>query len=337
MKQFLITVLLLLTACSNLVEPQSESDQTLPDVTKHAWQSLQTHVGRQWTNPRGVGIGFVWEENRNLPPSERPSTEETYLKQGQIFNPYLILNAPKTTTVLVTVLLDYMQIEFELDGKRGLLHEVTIEPGGDLELPMRVDTPEEGMHDLVAIAFTDPYNKTLDPQYRSSMDSRMVGRRTVVFVGQSNHPASTLGRIWLGKAVPPNVNLSLGAAFATASSRGHPSDLDRQLYIAKVTTGTTFDYQIWVSNLYGTRASQYLLILFFDYHQVRVQDKDFLPVYLNPKEEAILDANLKIPEQAGIYQMQLIYVLDPYKSIINQEVESAFVFGSPRIAIEAKP
>ncbi len=337
MKRFLISLLLFLTACSNLVASQPGSAQTISDVTKHDQQSLQLHMGRQWIDPRGTGIGFVWEDERNLPPSERSSTEEISLEQGQLFDPYLVLNAPEKTIALVTVLLDYKQVEFELDEKKGLLHEITIEPGGDLELPMQVDIPDVGMHDLIVIAFTDPYNRTLDPQYRSSMDSRMVGRRAVIIVGQSNHPVRTLGQPLFGNVVPPNVNLSLGVAFATASGQGHPSDLERQLYVTKVPAGTMFNFQIWVSNLHGTQASQYLLIPFFDYHQIRIRDRDTLLVDLNLKEEAIIDAELEIPEQVAIHQMQLIYVLDPYKSIAKQEVEAPFVFGSPRIAIEAKP
>jgi hypothetical protein len=35
--------------------------------------------------------------------------------------------------VLVCVLLDYKQISFELDGQAGILHEIKILPGGDLE------------------------------------------------------------------------------------------------------------------------------------------------------------------------------------------------------------
>jgi hypothetical protein len=338
MQRSIICVLFLfLIGCANRVDLQPEPIQTIQDVTKHEWQSLQTHIGRQWINPQGVGIGFVWEEERNLSPSERSSTEDIHVEQGQLFNPYLILNAPEKTTVLVTALLDYAQIEFELNGKRGLLHEITIEPGSDLELPMRIDIQNEGMHDLIVIAFVDPYNKTLDSQYRSSMDSRMVGRRAVITVGKSKNPVLTLGPALAGNPIPQNVNLNLGAAFATASNHGHPSDLDRQLYIANINSGTTFNYQIWVSNLGGTQASEYYLMLFFDYHQTRIRDRDSLLIDLDPKEEIIIDSDIRIPERQSIYQMQLVYVLDPYKSIANEEVEAPFVFSSSRIAINAQP
>lgn len=334
---FICALFVLLPSCGNNVNLPLETGQGIQDVIVHTEQSLQQYIGRQWISPQGVGIGFVWGTERGLPPSDRSSTEYIHLDRGQTFNPYLILQAPTRTTVLVTVMLDCSQIEVELDGIKGLLHEITIEPGGDLEIPLKIDIPDEGAHELIVIAFVDPYNRTLDAQYRSSMDSRMVGRRAIIVVGRSDIPVHVFGPALLGNPVSEDVTLSLGVAFATASNHGHPSDLDRQLYIAKVKPTNLFNYQIWVSNLHGKRAYEYLLILFFDYHQSKIRGEDCLLVDLDTREEATIDSNIRIPESPGIYQMQLVYILDPYKSIANEEIELPFVLSSPRIAIETQP
>lgn len=335
-----LLILFLLFALAGCV-PRSpvipEQTHTIENIMQHSLQSTRPYMGKQWIQPQSVGIGFVWEEERSLDPSERSSTEDVHLRPGQVFNPYLILHTPETTTVLVTVLLDYIQTEFKLNDKQALLHEITIEPGGDLELPMQVNLHSQGSHDIIVIAFVDPYNKTLDAQYRSSMDSRMVGRRAFVTVGDSNSPAPDIEPGLRGEPMPEHVNLSLGAAFATASELGHPSDVERQLYVTTTKAGARFNYQIWLSNPDRQQTFEYALVQFFDYHQVPIQNKEFLFVQLGPMEEAILDSEIEVPGQPDVYQMQLVHVLDPYQSIAREEVEAPFVFGSPRIAIHAEP
>jgi hypothetical protein len=337
MRRFLICALFFfLVACSNKQDVQPDT-HPIQDVVKHDQQSIRAHIGKDWgIHFPEVSIGFVSDEERNVEPMKRSPNGDIHLEKGRPFNYNLLLAADKATTVLVTVLLDYKQVEFELDGKKGLLHELIVEPGGDLELPMRVDVNGEGLHDLIVIAFADPYNRTLDEMYRSSMAARMVGTRAAVFVGQNDRPVQSLEPILRGKAVPQDVTLRLGVAFATASNQGHPSDLDRQLYVAKAKAGAVFDYQIWASNLGLDRAYEYLILFFFDFHQKSIQGRDALPVSLNIDEEAIFDASIQLPKQLGVYQMQLVHVLDPYKSIDNGDVDAPFVFGSPRIAIDAQ-
>lgn len=340
-RSFVCIFFCFLTACSIAQPAKPEYTAVFQDVVKHDQESIQAHmIDKAWEEnpfPGATLMGFISDKERWTEPSKRSIKGDIHLEEGQPLDYYLSLNVPETTTVLVSILLDYKQIEFELAGKKALLHEFVAEPGGDLDLPIRLDVEGEGLHDLMAIAFKDPYNMSLDVDYRSSLHGRISGARVAVIVGQNDQPAKSLEPILEGKAVQQDINLRLGVVFATASKQGHPADLDHQLYIAQAKAGTVFDFQIWVSNQGIERAYEYTSLLFLDFHQQPIQGREVLPVYLEPDEEAIFDESVQLSQQPGIYQMQLVHILDPYRSIDKGEVDAPFVFGSPRIAIDTRP
>ena len=307
------------------------------DVIRHTVNSKQTHIssaGQQLSS--GIGIGFIWPEEDKLPPSERSQTEEIRLEKGSSFTPHLILQAGQPTTFLVSVLLDYHQVEFELDGQRGLLHEVGVEPVGDLEMPIKIDIVGNGAHDLVIIGFADPYNPSVDVNYRSSMDQRLVGRRAVIIVGEDERPTRQMPASIRGTQVPEDIQLNLGVGFATAPGRSNAHPSERQMYVTQGSPEQQFDYQIWTSNLGATRTVEYALVSFLDFHQIPVKQQQVLSLLLNPNEEAVVDNAINFPQTIGTHQMQIVYVVDPYRSIHRKEVATSFVMASPRIALIVK-
>ncbi len=292
-----------------------------------------------WGIPtRGAGLGFVWPEHRHLPPLQRPQTEEIFLSPGQPFAPYLILHVGQPITVLVTAILDYQQIPFELNGKYGALHLIPLLPGGDVELPMRIDVPGEGLHDLIVIAFLDPLDFSTDPVERLSMYARLVGRRARIRVGPSNRPAREMGPILHGAPVPRGVTLSLGVALVRPPRWpwDHPSRPGGQLTVVDGKAGQPLPVAIWASNLRGEKGADYAMLLFFNFRQIPFRGLQAWTIHLDPDTEAILTGEVVLPSTPGIYQMQVVYVFDPYRSIREREVRAPFVFGSQRIAIRAQ-
>lgn len=326
--------ILFFCGCSSAVG--GEAAPPIPDVVVHSVSAEQQHTDQSSGSAQGLGIGFVWPEARHLPPEERPQTVELELAEGEVFDPFLILSAEQTTTVLLSVLLNYEQVPFELNEQKSLLHEVVVEPGGDLELPLKVEMEEPGIHDVIVLAFADPYNTSLDYDYRSSMRSKqLVGRRARVVVGGLEAPARRLPSPVQGTPVPPEVDLNLRIAFAQAADGDvHPSQ--RQLYVATTSPGEVFDFQIWASNLGVEQETSYAVVLLFNYHQLPLKDEDLVLVHLAPNEEAVIDERISLPSVPGVYQMQMVYVFDPYLSILEDEVQAPFVFASPRIAINTE-
>lgn len=304
----------------------------IQDIVVHNGFSPEVYMDKSWVEAPGLGIGFVWLEDKDKPPDLRPQTEEVSLTEPGIFDPLLILVTDQEIPALVTVLLDFQQIDFELDGQVGLLHEVTLVPGVDLEIPLRVNIENPGMHELMVLAFTDPYNSSLDPMYRMS-ESKMVGRRAIVFVGDKRESARQFPSALPGVPIPKDVSLGLGVSFASPPTRRQPHPADQQLYVGEGKAGELFPYRIWASNYQGEAGSDYAFVIFQDYHLVPVYGNDVTIIHLEPDEEAIIDTDIKLPRETGVSQMQIVYIFDPYKSILHDEVRAAFVLHSERIAI----
>lgn len=287
-----------------------------------------------------LGIGFVWPKDVNTPPTLRPQTEEVRIKLGKPFNPLLILQSDSTDEVLVSAFLDYKQVEFVLNGQKDLLHKVEVYPGIDLEIPMSIDITEEGMHDLMVVAFSDPFNKSLDIDFRSSMTPRMVGRRAVVIVGNVDQPVLNYNNnITQGVPVPKDVTLNLGVVFTTLSNspNSHPSNLDRQLYVTTARPNQRLDFGIWASNLGGNKTVNLAVILLSNFQQVPINGNDVRLITLDPDYEVTIPTSVNLPSEKGVIQLQLIYILDPGKSILNNEVSVPIVLASPRIAVKIVP
>jgi hypothetical protein len=254
----------------------------------------------------------------------------------QPFTPGLVLvnNRATPNVFLVTVVLDYRQAPFMLDGRDGLLHEVTVPPTTELELPFRLTINAQGMHDLQIIAFDDPYNQTLDFNYRSDLFGRVTARRAVLMVGDTREPVRALDIVDRGNPVPQEVAFKAEVGFAKApipkSKALHPSQ--RQLYVDTAQPNQTYPFQVVITNV-EKQAATYALVPFLDFRQVSLAGKDVLAVHLDPGEEAIIDATIRLPEERGVHQLQLLWLFDPYHSVVRKEVLAPFVLGSPRVAL----
>ena len=105
-------VLGMLVGCSSAVDQRSELTVPVSDVTKHLSYSDGVRFTQKWVDQvphRGVGIGFVWAEYRDLPPDQRPQTEEVRLEKGETFNPFLVLFTEKP----IVSFLDFHQMALE--------------------------------------------------------------------------------------------------------------------------------------------------------------------------------------------------------------------------------
>jgi len=284
------------------------------------------------------GIGFIRPEDRDVHPFDRPQTEEFRLKEGETFAPYLgLLNGTqKLKTFLVTAILDYRQVRFELDGKDGLLHEVTVPPETDMVLPFCLSVDGPGAHDIQIVGFEDPYNWTLDEDFRMNLYGHAIARRAVIILGEDETPVRFLQPTIVGVPAVPDATFTPYICFASAATRegAHPSE--RQLYVDEALAGDSYRFQILLNNRDSETATHLLLIPFLDFHQTEIEGRDVIVADLGPAQEAIVDTEMLLPEEPGIHQFQAIWLYDPYQSVLRNEVLGPFVFGSPRIAINVR-
>jgi hypothetical protein len=295
--------------------------------------------------PAGVqgnrGLGISRPADLNTPPFERPQNVELDLAEGEPLELYLVLlnSLGRPRTFLVTALLDYKQVLFELDGRMGLLHEVVVPSPAEMNLPLRLTVQGAGAHDLIFVAFTDPYDHPLDPNVRENEQGSITGRRAVIVVDGRNTPVRTLTPAAFGKDAPPNlprVPIRIGFASAPNGQTTHPSD--RYIVLTHATPGQKFPYQIWVTNFGNTQKEtfNYALVGFLDFHQVDLVQPNVTVVQVGSGQEAILDASVDVPNTRSIHELQIVYIFDPYQSVLRKEVLMPFVFSSLRLGLDAR-
>ena len=313
---------------------------TIPDVIKHSEFSDQVIANPVPSAVQGRGVGLVRPSDLSIPPFERPQTEEFQLTSGASFAPYLILVSQDDNplTTLVTVLVDYNQTPFELDGRMGLLHEVVIPPHTELNLPLRLMIEGAGAHDLIFIAFVDPYSHILDVNRRDTELGNIMGRRAVIIVDGRQEPFKTISPIALGQDAPSNlasVPIRIGFAAAPSEPATHPSE--RPIVLAGASPGEMFSFQVWVTNFGDQLPVEYGMVGFLNYHQVPLNQHQVTAVQLGSgRQEVILDVNVMVPETAVIHEFQVVYVLDPYESILHEQVTASFVFSTVRLGLDAR-
>ena len=308
---------------------------TIPNVVQHVELSTDAREAPTWQQlPDEPGVlislGYVRPNERDLPPSERSQNIEYHLEKGEPFELLLILYSSVDTTYMVTAVLNYQQVPFELDGKFGLVHEVNIKGGIDQELPLRIEVPDSGFNDLMVIGFQDANNGSLQFPYRNSLGTRMIGARANVFVGEGITPAGGLPTAVSGTPFANDVSFTPHALLSKYDPSGatHPTEMDQQLYRDIAEPGTVYPYRIWVSNTLPD-TKKYAVMQFVNYQQVPIDGHTAVVAELAQGYEAGWDAQISLPNEEGVNQIQVVYVEEPYR----QNIEHAIIFGSQRAAV----
>lgn len=351
MYRLLAVLLVLLVAgvpvsCDSGTSDYGEVVNGIADVVVHSNYSQEVvykEIPPEWYVEgvtKDYGIGFVRPADIDIiyPDPRRPQVREFRLKEGETFAPFLVLlnGLQEPKTLLLTTILDYRQVSFELDGKEGLLHEVIVPPGTDMNLPFHLNINAAGAHDIQVVLFDDPYNLTSDDLFRMSFSGHAMGYRTVIIVGEDETPVRSLQPIITGMPIPSDVTFTprVGFASAPALEEIHPSK--RQLYVGEALAGELYPFQMYLNNPDEDEAVIQVIIPFLDYHQVEINGFKVIVADLKSKQEAIVNVELALSEEPGIHQFQAILLFDPYQSVLRHEVYDPFVIGSFRIVIDAQ-
>lgn len=316
---------------------QSSSLSYTDDVIRHSFLSEQVvvhNIPDFVTASRGMG--FVLKEDLEIPPLNRNQTEEFILSQTGSFDPYLILinKSNEPLPVLISTILNYEQVKYFLDGEYGLLHSIVIPPQEEVNIPLKISIGEVGVHDLFVVAFPYFTSHPKSNEERYDPNYEVFGRRTVVKVGgvdlQPPHlPIDVFGS---------EISRHPGAAIKTVAlvkndieTQKHPAY--RQFALTEVEADGEFKYQIVAENEHTESDVRYALLLFLDFHQVKINNKNTLVARINYGQEVTINGVLTLPEELGIHELQLIYLFDPYRSILNNEVTAPIIFSTLRYGL----
>lgn len=308
------------------------------DIIKHTASENMQYIRENISqSPSEISIGVILSGQRQIPITQLPQNREFRIAQGEDLSLDLILAAGEETTLLVTALVDYTQIPFRLDGEIGLLHEIQIEAEKDLFIPVELTITGTGAHDVLLIAFKNPYQRPLDQDYRISQ-CRAGGFRTVVIVGEDDHPVIDPQPNAWGNPLPPGVDWGPPLLFATADNI-HPSESAGQLQMfQKAKPGDLFSYRIWLSNAgrEEKRTIDIAMVQFMNYHQTVFREMDWYMVRLTGDQEILLNDSLVLPDVHGVNEVQIIYTNYPFTSLENEVDIMPFVYFSDCLGIQTK-
>jgi hypothetical protein len=338
-----------LNSQSNVASP---SPAEIQDVVVHSSFSPQVWTSPQWTVEEGVtplqdssqiGMGFVRPEDRFTIPSELPQNAEFFISSSEPLSLDLVVYAGQDSTFIITAILDYKQIPFTLDGQYGLLHEIQVKEGGYLYIPMQIDIHEPGAHDLLLVGFKDPYTRQWNHDARNLVFGCLqTGRRAVVVVDNNEQPVQNIVPDVLGESPPSAVEFGLRVAFANMPASfldfSHPSEPKRQMKMTQYgKPGQEFKYQLWISNYHSPDdVVDFGIMKFVNFHQTSIDGRDLLVVHFDGRQEAIIEDSIILPSQPGVHEVQMVFVFDPYKSILKEEVLTPRIFSSSCLGVDVR-
>ncbi len=293
----------------------------VPSTWTHHESFSEKTLINQWENTSregsGVGVGYVAKENLNIHPFERPSNALFHVDESK-FQTYLVLVAYSSSNdpipVAVSLLLDYRQVEFQLDDKNGHLHYFLAEPGVNYNIPIEIDLPQLGWHDLVALAFVDPLShaETNDSRQRLPPLHNYSGRRTVVCHINCNQiekdiPAPTVATEFVDDQSGFSIN-------GFVLSEGSEPPNERLMRQVETSVNEPISFELWFRNG-SSNEIQYLGVPFLDFEQIRFNNSEQLHVIVPPQSEIFINGVIEPQEEIGIHELQFIYVRDPYQSL----------------------
>jgi hypothetical protein len=275
---------------------------------------------------------------------------EFRLAEDESFNPFLLLGAGgqggPDRLFLVSVLLDYAQVPFSLDGLTGMLHEVSVPPGVLLEIPFDLGTLPAGMHDVQVMVTDNPYQvHTLDlppegispssgPEF-VSLSAKTGGRRAVVIVGGDEAPARDLDIGLTGAQPPDSVSPALFPRFAKAGDLHLYVD-DAYLYSDRGFAGDEYSFRILPGRIPAFGDGVHAVMLFLDYRQIPIAGEDAAVAVIKVGQDVAIEASVTLPMDPGIHNMMAFVVTDPYTTLIR-ELSGPLYFASPfMVAIDVQ-
>lgn len=303
--------------------------------TKHVVWSSRTRF-TEWGpddkpdgSARGLGVGFLRPEDQEVPPLQRTSTHRFDVRAGDRFSTLLVMtsNAPDPYPVLVSVFLDYRQVEFRMDGRQGLLHYVEIPPDVDLETPIEVPIEGAGWHDLFVVVFRSPGQHPEAEGSRVPPHLAVGGRRTVVCSGSCTPVPTAPTDLLTGQPVEGHImNVWAFALFANDSRPpGH-----RLLLVSDEVCESQYELELWASNP-SEEMRDYLVISLMDYRQVVFDSSSVLHLRMPPASQFFVSGRVLAPLTPGMHEFQFISIADPYRDL--DKVSFIFVYSVMRSGI----
>ena len=259
-----------------------------------------------------------------------------YLNPGSNFSGWLsIANAMyDSNQYMVFALLDYKQQRFFFNNQTDKLHLVNLSKFEEKFYYFQINNISEGFHDIAIILVLTSYEHSLNKDYRYSTDmGRMGDRRLNLFVGDVNDTNDTRIRY-------TECDVSCQSSYVLNGLLVNKEPCSpKAWFFDDVVAGDELDYFVNVGNDDETLRT-FALMVFLDYKQIplNLNSDEKLTIFgkLRQGEKISYHANLTLPDEEGVHELMIVWILDPYEKMetspgvrakINTRVEPSIRIG----------
>ncbi len=272
------------------------------------WPSISSHVG---DNNAGISTKITWE-NQTDPYYGWPIYADNGTVKGHI-----PIQAYYPT--LVMAIMDDKVIPFYYNGSLSKTH--LIDPGENAGIWMPNDSEfeitgiSEGVHDLVIIAFVDPYNFNQSWWLRNG--PIVTSEQNYVIISASgNDRMQELKYQSFSYAIVTSTTSSSNTSFICETASSNPIG-----QLVKLRKGTVLNYTVNIGHIYvndNTTDLPFKVVQLLDYEQVPVQYNSTDYVYTGRttnSEPVAVPLSIKAPDISGYHKLIIIISINPHQAL----------------------
>lgn len=211
---------------------------------------------------------------------------------------------------LVLAFIDYNSTPFYYDGNVSSIHIINISPMNLSQGYFNITNIPDGFHDILLLAFLDPYNHSLDDGYRLDTDNSDMGRWRFNVICENDTKPDVEFKDQYSNCNSSNI---LNGLLVSKES------FSNNVFLSKnVTSNEKLHYFINVGNT-GNDSKNYTIIQLLDYKQIPInysESEDY--VYygsIKSGERSSIPVELLVPDSSGVHELIIIWATNPYENI----------------------
>jgi hypothetical protein len=211
---------------------------------------------------------------------------------------------------LIMVLVDYKSVNFSINGMKNKTHIVTQGPMISQIYTFEIENLTAGFHDVIILTFLNPYEHSLNKEYRRATDFALMGAiRMNVLVENNLKPAADF----------KHVEILCNTSYPLEGILVNKEACSPNMWTSEnVTQGEKLDYSINIGNNKKTEQRTFAIIQFLDYEQIPLNHNETELVYLgqlNNSEKGSIPASLIVPKEKGVHELIVVWISDPYENV----------------------
>ena len=282
-----------------------------------------------WSNPRWA---FVFRKSPNVETYGVGTRVDIYTgrfspHEGLVYFPlepdleqvdlkgtlWLHSDLPRPETYALVALVDYVQVPVVISATYQLAHTVRVEPNSRAKIDFALTIPnQKGKHKLALLVFQAPDAHHQNDRFRFLTDVCFYQVLNVVIGDDESLPTVVYQQA-------PNTEPSTSQVEFSGILINRDTHDNRTAWLTEtVHSQQVLTYYIHLGND-GSARVPYALVAFLDWQQIPIkgyEEKAFFGL-IERDGRLTLPTEVQIPSTGAIHELQVIYVIDPYGTVVH--------------------